>query len=153
MNIIGYRAQAKVLDTNINSITSEMFNTYSTLFSKNADQLSALLIERDFNFVSRAKEMLQVENSLYIFACKIDDVPVYIDSQNQNIVTLSYDSEYGINLPTVLDNNTIKNLFKNPEVYEDIMHIVGLDGILESSIQLKKETLNNLQIDWKNNNE
>lgn len=115
----------------------EIYCFWSTKILK---QLS-IFFDSDFVFFDRNHSPLEKFQSTSLSLFKVGSTTVYFEALTGMFVTYDYESEFNIRIPDDVTDQIPKFLSLEPELYETIVHLVGLDGILQEAYNFKQQIL------------
>ncbi|WP_312040749.1 hypothetical protein [Leuconostoc lactis] len=136
-----YKIISLPVQSEINEKIDLLYGNILLLINKNIETIKQLVLDPYFVFLDRNHSPLEKfqRSSLSLF--KVGSTTVYFEVMTGKFVTYDYDSEFNIYMPNDVTDQIPKFLYLEPELYETIVHLVGLDGILQEAYNFKQQTL------------
>ncbi|MBF7140535.1 hypothetical protein ITQ84_09280 [Pediococcus pentosaceus] len=133
MDLNEYSAIADKLNVELRGLTTKLIQNYKNEVNKNGETLKTLPFYHGFYFIGRNGKLLSDHHKMYIKINNSSQSDVYYSLDDKELTYLTYDSELGFKVPTPVSEESLHILFLDSEFYLDVMHIVGLSGLLKAS--------------------
>lgn len=134
MDLNEYSAIADKLNVELRGLTTKLIQNYKNEVNKNGETLKTLPFYHGFYFIGRNGKLLSDHHKMYIKINNSSQSDVYYSLDDKELTYLTYDSELGFKVPTPVSEESLHVLFLDSEFYLDVMHIVGLSGLLKASV-------------------
>lgn len=134
MDLNEYSAIADELNVELKGLTTKLIQNYKNEVNKNGETLRTLPFYHGFYLIGRNGKLLSDYQKMYIKINNSSQSDVYYSLDNKELTYLTYDSELGFKVPTPVSEESLHILFLDSEFYLDVMHIVGLSGLLKASV-------------------
>lgn len=145
MNLYTYNLVATGYDEEIHSLTDTLVNKFKNALSNNANELIELIHRNSFDFISKNGEIIKVIDDKYIPIGKYKNIDIYISVFDHALVYFEKDTNINQIYPLIISDDSLHLMFRDIDLFQNIMHIVGLNGILEKSVEYKSEQLKDLK--------
>lgn len=134
MDLNEYSAIADKLNVELRGLTTKLIQNYKNEVNKNGEALKTLPFYHGFYFIGRNGKLLSDHHKMYIKINNSSQSDVYYSLDDKELTYLTYDSELSFKVPTPVSEESLHILFLDSEFYLDVMHIVGLSGLLKASV-------------------
>ncbi|TLQ03610.1 hypothetical protein FEZ51_08370 [Pediococcus stilesii] len=141
MNLHTYDLVAPGYDEEINLLTDTLVNKFKNAITNNSNELLELINRDSFDFISKSGEIIDVVENKYIPVGKYKDTELYVSVLDQGLVFFSKEPNTDMVYPRVFTDGALSLIFRDVELFEDVMHVAGLTGVLEKSIEYKGKQL------------
>ncbi|MEE6658192.1 hypothetical protein PS406_06595 [Pediococcus acidilactici] len=141
MNMEEFSSTFDDLNAAQNILTGKLIQKYKQAVAENGETLKTLQFYNGFYFIGRDGNLLDTLSGGYVQVSKQSDATVYYSLEGMKLIFQGQNGLYDVN------KKTLHILLLNTEFYLDLMHIVGLDGVLNAAINDAKNTIAILQRD------
>lgn len=145
MNLNTYDLVASGYDEEINSLTDTLISKFKSAIANNADQIIELTLRDSFEFISQSGEIIKIIDDKYIFVGEYQNKEIYLSVFARELVYFEKNTDIGQIYPVIISIEFLRLMFRDIDLFESIMYVAGLTGILEKSIEYKGEQLKALK--------
>jgi hypothetical protein len=145
MNLSTYDLVASGYDEKINSLTDTLISKFKSAIANNADELIELILRDSFEFISQSGEIIKIIDDKYIFVGKYQNKEIYLSVFARELVYFEENTDIGQIYPVIISIEFLRLMFRDINLFESIMYVAELTGILEKSIEYKGEQLKTLK--------
>lgn len=141
MNLHTYDLVAPEYDKKINQLTNSLIDKFKKAITINSGTLIELIRRDTFDFISKSGNIIKIIDDKYIPVGKYRNFEIYVSVLDRNLIYFEKDTSLNLITPMIFSDSMLNLMFRDIDLFESIMHIVELNGILEKSIEYKSEQL------------
>ena len=141
MNLHTYDLVAPGYDEKINQLTNFLVDKFKNAITTNSSALIELIHRDSFDFISKSGDIIEVIDDTYISLGKYKGFEIYLSVTDETLIYFEKNTSTNLITPMFLSDTTLGLMFRDIDLFESIMHIAGLNGVLEKSIEYKGEQL------------
>ncbi|MDR3242097.1 MAG: hypothetical protein LBT37_07990 [Lactobacillaceae bacterium] len=143
MNIEEYNDEVARIKVDIDKIVDQMIVKFEEQLEKNRSTISSLIYDEEFLFINRDGKQIKMLDERYL---EIQDGVFFSQfASNKRYFGLKYSDPDAGDLFDSLSDDFTRKAFHDPEFYKDVMHIVGLEGVLNAALADSRGNLNSLE--------
>lgn len=151
VSLESYKQQAQDTQRRTNVVVGQLLELVLMAIEQNSDDILELTRTDGFQFIDMSGNPIEVVELAHVHLVDVDDKSLFFNPITRNIEILTLqetaDGHRIISDGLNLDNIFLKSYLLNPDVFEDIYHVVGLNGILSADLQQRKTTQLTLELE------
>lgn len=144
MDLQEHELDSKNIQIEIDEKSKFLADKVISLISKRKNDIVALNLDDKFNFIDRNGNLMNIVDDDKIEIFSINNLSFYYSVFEGAIVTLEYQNDLDMNFSNDVTDKLELLISTKPSIYLDLMHLIGLDGILQCDLSLKKNILEEL---------